>query len=571
MKMLKELRSQRWFGQGPYSFSHRSRTLQNGLAEQDFSGKPVIAIVNTWSELNTCHAHLRDVAESVKRGVWEAGGYPVELPAMSLGEIMMKPSAMLYRNLLAMETEELLRSNPVDGTVLLGGCDKTAPALLMGAISMNLPTIFVPAGPMLHGSWRGEKLGSGVDGWKYGAELRAKRITIEDWSAIERGSARTAGTCNTMGTASTMTAIAEALGLTLPGASSVPAVYALNRRLASLAGRQIIDLIWRDITPSTILSKNAFEDAATINFALGGSTNAAIHILALAGRAGIDIDLRALDAISRRTPVLANILPSGKYLLEDFHEAGGLPALMNLIADRLHLDRTTVTGQSLRQSVESARVINDDVIRSPANPISHESFAVLYGNLAPGGSVIKPSAASSNLLTHRGRAVVFESRADLEARIDSPELNIDENNILVMKEGGPQGGPGMPEWGMLPLPRKLLQRGVTDMVRISDARMSGTSYGTVVLHVSPESHIGGPLALVKDGDEIALDVPRRTLNLLVSEQELDRRRATWVRPKPKYERGYGALFQRHVTQADKGCDFDFLADRASTPEPEIHL
>jgi dihydroxy-acid dehydratase len=571
VKTLAELRSQRWFGRGPYSFSHRSRVLQNGFAEDDFSGKPVVAIVNTWSELNTCHAHLRDVAEAVKRGVWEAGGYPVELPAMSLGEIMMKPSAMLYRNLLAMETEELLRSNPVDGAVLLGGCDKTTPALLMGAISMNLPAIFVPAGPMLHGSWRGEKLGSGVDGWKYGAELRAGRISMEDWSAIERGSARTAGTCNTMGTASTMTAIAEALGLTLPGASSVPAVYALHRRLASLAGRQIVDLIWKDIKPSTILSKSAFEDAATINFSLGGSTNAAIHILALAGRAGIDTNLGALDAISSRTPVLANIMPSGKYLLEDFHEAGGLPALMNLIADRLHLERITVTGKSLRESVEGAKVINDDVIRSPANPISRESFAVLYGNLAPNGCVIKPSAASSKLLTHRGRAVVFESRADLEARIDSPELNIDENNILVMKEGGPQGGPGMPEWGMLPLPRKLLQRGVTDMVRISDARMSGTSYGTVVLHVSPESHIGGPLALVKDGDEIALDVPQRTLNLLVSEEELDRRRAAWVRPKPKYERGYGALFQSHVTQADKGCDFDFLLNGTSTPEPEIHL
>jgi dihydroxy-acid dehydratase len=567
----KSLRSQRWLGQGPYSFAHRSRTMQNGITTADFSGKPVIAIVNTWSELNTCHSHLRDVAEVVKRGVWEAGGYPVEVPAMSLGEIMMKPTAMLYRNLLAMETEELLRCHPVDGAVLLGGCDKTTPGLLMGAISMDLPCVYVPSGFMLHGLWRGEHLGSGVDGWKYSDELRTGRISIQDWAEIEAGSARTAGTCNTMGTASTMTAIAESLGLTLPMASSVAAVDAMQRRLANEAGRRAVAMVWDDLRPSRLLNEASVRNAATINFALGGSTNAAIHLIAIARRAGVSIDLKWLDAIAQQTPVLVDILPSGRFLLEDFYEAGGLPALMNVLRDRLDLSRPTVTGKTLGENIEGARVFNPEVIRSLDNPKADCGFAALFGNLAPGGCVIKASAASPELLKHKGRAVVFESRADLEARIDDPDLDVDENSVLVMREGGPQGAPGMPEWGRMPIPRKLLQKGVHDMVRISDARMSGTSYGTILLHVTPESHLGGPLALVKDGDEIEIDVSARRISLHVSDEELDRRRDAWQQPPARYQRGYGAIFLKHVLPASDGCDFDFLLKGEPTPDPDLFL
>jgi dihydroxy-acid dehydratase len=511
------------------------------------------------------------VAEAVKRGVWEAGGYPVELPAISLGEIMMRPTTMLYRNLLAMETEELLRSNPIDGAVLLGGCDKTTPGLIMGAISMDVPAIYVPAGFMLHGYWRGERLGSGVDAWKYGAELRAGRITPEQWAEVERGSARTVGTCNVMGTASTMTAIAETLGMTMTGASSVPAVDALQRRLASDAGRQIVELVWQDLKPSDILTPAAFRNAAIANFALAGSTNAAIHLLAMARRAGIDLDLKALDALSRTQPVLADVMPSGRFLLEDFYEAGGLPALLKQIGERLDLTCITVTGRTLGDNIAKAEVLSAEVIRPNDNPKAAEGFAALYGNLAPDGCVIKPSAASPALMRHRGRAVVFEDRMDYMRRIDSPDLDIDASCVLVMKEGGPQGGPGMPEWGMLPLPRRLLAEGVSDMVRISDARMSGTSYGTVVLHVAPESHIGGPLALVQSGDEIEIDVPARRIHLHVSDAELATRRAAWTQPPPKYERGYGALFLQHVRQANDGCDFDFLEPGAATPDPAIIL
>lgn len=570
-KKVSDLRSQNWFGQGPYSFSHRSRTMQNGYSLEEFVDKPVIAIINTWSDMNTCHGHLRDVAEVVKRGVFQAGGFPVELPAMSLGEIMVKPTTMLYRNLLAMETEELLRSHPIDGVVLLGGCDKTTPALMMGAISMGLPFIFVPAGFMLHGQWRGERLGSGVDGWKYGAELFAGNITESDWSEIEAGSARTVGTCNTMGTASTMTSIAEALGCTLPGASSLPAVDAGQRRLAAATGRRIVDMVWEDLKPSDILTPESFHNAVTINLALGGSTNAVIHVLALAGRAGVDISLEWFDEIARKTPMLGNILPSGEYLMEDFYEAGGLPALMIELKNQLNLDCQTVTGESLGTNIEGAQVINSDVIRGLDNPVAREALAVLRGNLAPNGCVIKPSAASESLLTHTGRALVFKSRDDYEARINDPDLAVDENSILVMQNGGPIGGPGMPEWGMLPLPEKLLKKGVRDMVRLSDARMSGTSYGTVILHISPESAIGGPLALVRDGDMIELDVPNRSLHLDVSEEELARRRSEWKSPELIYGRGYGAMFSRHVGQADQGCDFDFLEEGASTPDPVIHL
>ena len=568
---IKELRSQRWFGRGNASFAFRSRTLQGGMTIEDFAGKPVIGIVNTWSDMNTCHGHLREVAEAVKRGVWEAGGYPVEMPAISLGEIMMRPTTMLYRNLLAMVTEELLRSNPIDGCVLLGGCDKTTPGLIMGAISMDLPTIYVPAGFMLHGLWRGERLGSGVDGWKYGAKLRSGEISQKDWSEIERGSSRTAGTCNVMGTASTMTAVAEALGLCLPGASSVPAVDSLQRRLSSLAGRRIVDMVWQDLKPSALLSKASFHNAAVTNFALAGSTNAAIHLLAMARRARVDIDLKWLDEIARTQPVLADVLPSGRFLMEDFYEAGGLPAMLNLIRDNLDLSCPTVTGGTLRENIEGAAVVNAEVIRPLDRPVATEAFGALFGNLAPDGCVIKPSAASPHLLRHRGRAVVFTDRSDYNRRIDSPDLAIDANSVLVMQGSGPQGGPGMPEWGMLPLPRRLLQAGVTDMVRISDARMSGTSYGTVVLHVSPESHIGGPLALVQDGDEIEIDVPGRRIHLHVDDDELAERRAAWIAPKPKFDRGYGSLFLQHVRQAHDGCDFDFLESGAETPDPTIIL
>ncbi len=568
---IKELRSQQWFGRGAGSFAFNSRTLQNGLAAEDFAGKPVIGILNTWSDMNTCHGHLREVAEVVKRGVWEAGGYPVELPALSLGEIMMRPTTMLYRNLLAMETEELLRSNPIDGAVLLGGCDKTTPGLIMGAISMDVPVIYVPAGFMLHGFWRGERLGSGVDGWKYGAELRAGRITPEDWAEVERGSARTVGTCNTMGTASTMTAIAETLGLCLTGASSTPAVDALQRRLASQAGRQIVELVWEDLKPSRILSREAFENAARANFALAGSTNAAVHLIAMARRAGIDLDLKTLDALAKTQPVLADVMPSGRFLLEDFYEAGGLPALLNQIRDKLHGDCITVTGRTLAENIASAEVLNPEVIRPNDAPKAAEGFAALFGNLAPDGCVIKPSAASPELMRHRGRAAVFADRMDYMKRIDDPALDIDASTVLVMKEGGPQGGPGMPEWGMLNLPRRLLQQGVSDMVRLSDARMSGTSYGTVVLHVSPESHIGGPLALVEDGDEIELDVPGRRIHLHVSDAELAERRARWTPPKAKYQRGYGSLYLQHVRQAHLGCDFDFLEPGEPTEDPAIIL
>ncbi len=531
----------------------------------------MIAILNTWSDMNTCHTHLREVAEVVKRGVWESGGYPVELPAISLGEIMVKPTAMLYRNLLSMETEELLRSHPIDGAVLLGGCDKTTPGLIMGAISMDIPAVYVPAGFMLHGLWRGERLGSGVDGWKYGSELRAGNITLKQWSEIETGSARTAGTCNTMGTGSTMTAIAEALGLSLPMASSVPAVDSLQRRLACEAGRRAVAMVWEDQRPSRLITEASFRNAAIVNFALGGSTNAAIHLIAMARRAGFPIDLKWLDSLAQQIPVLVDILPSGQFLMEDFYEAGGLPALMSVLKDRLDLTCPTVTGQTLGQNIADARVINPKVIRSFEDPKADCGFAALFGNLAPEGCVVKPSAVSPHLLKHRGRAVVFKSRADMEARVDDPNLDVDENSVLIMQEGGPEGAPGMPEWGRLDIPRKLLERGVRDMLRISDARMSGTCYGTVVLHVTPESHRGGPLALVRDGDEVEVDIPARRIHLHVSDEELAARRSTWKPPAPHYQRGYGALFQQHVLSASEGCDFDFLLRGAPTPDPDIFL
>ena len=492
-KTPEELRSHRWFGVNDMrSFAHRSRTKQMGYALDDFQGKPVIAIINTWSDLATCHSHFRTRADEVKRGVWQAGGFPVELPAMSVSETYMKPSPMMYRNFLAMETEELLRSQPIDGVVLMGGCDKTTPGLLMGAISMNLPAIYFPAGPMLRGNWNGKVLGSGSDVWKYWAEKKAGNISDCEWSEMEDGIARSPGHCMTMGTASTMTALAETLGLTLPGASSIPAVDANHPRMATHCGRRIVEMVWEDLKPRDILTEASFENAITADMAIGGSTNAIIHLVALAGRAGIKLDLKKFDDISQRTPMIANLRPSGEYLMEDFYYAGGLRALLKQLGPLLHLDCQTVTGQSLGSSINNAQVTNQQVIRSVDNPVSASGgTAILYGNLAPDGAVIKPTAAESRLLKHRGPAVVFKDYNDLAARIDNDELAVDENSVLVLQNAGPLGGPGMPEWGMLPIPRKLLQKGVRDMVRISDARMSGTAYGACVLHVSPESYIGG--------------------------------------------------------------------------------
>jgi dihydroxy-acid dehydratase len=571
-RSAEELRSHRWYGvRDLRSFGHRSRTKQMGYATEDYRGKPVIGIINTWSDINPCHTHFRERAEEVKRGVWQAGGFPVELPAMSLSEPFQKPSTMLYRNFLAMETEELLRSHPIDGAVLMGGCDKTTPALLMGAITMDLPAIFVPAGPMLRGTWRGQTLGSGSDVWKYWDEKRAGAIGEHEWEEIEDGIARSPGHCMTMGTASTMTAAAEALGMTLPGASSIPAADSNHARMASMSGRRIVEMVWEDLKPSDVLDERAYDDAVTTVLALGGSTNAVIHLVALARRSDVPLGLDRFDEVSRRVPVLANIRPSGEYLMEDFYYAGGLRGLLSRLKTVLHLERSMVSGHTFGENLAGAEVFQDRIIRPFEEPIHPEGgLAVLRGNLAPDGCVIKHSAADPRLLRHTGPAVVFDGYDDLVRRINDPSLEVDEHSVLMLRGAGPLGAPGMPEWGMLPIPEKLLKKGVRDMVRISDARMSGTAYGTCVLHVAPESHAGGPLALVRTGDFIELDVPNRRLQLLVDEAELERRRAAWKPPKPYYGRGYGAMFARHATQANEGCDFDFLAEGPSVPEPEIH-
>ena len=573
MKKPEELRSHRWYGVDDLrSFGHRSRTAQMGYDRGDYAGKPVIAILNTWSDINSCHTHFRQRAEEVKRGVWQAGGFPVEIPAISLAEVMQKPTTMMYRNLLAMETEELLRSYPADGAVLMGGCDKTTPGLLMGATSMNLPAIYLPAGPMLTGHWRESTLGSGSDTWKYWAELRAGNITRRDWQEIEDGIARSPGTCMTMGTAATMMSIAETLGFTLPGASSIPAPDSNHSKMATLTGKRIVEMVWHDLKPRDLLSARAFDNAIVTLLAMGGSTNAIIHLVAMAGRAGIRLPLERFNELSEKVPLLANVRPSGeKFLMEDFYYAGGLRALLGELPDLLHLECRTANGKTLGENLQGARIYNEDVIRKRSNPLKASGgLVVLRGNLAPGGAVIKASAASPQLLRHVGRAVVFDDYNDMAARIDRDDLEVDASSVLVLRNAGPLGGPGMPEWGMLPVPKKLLRQGVRDMVRISDARMSGTSYGTCVLHVAPESYVGGPLALVRDGDPIELDVERRQLNLQISEQELEKRRHGWRAPAPKYQRGYGAIFSAHVKQADEGCDFDFLEGTAPTPEPEIH-
>ena len=512
-KRPEDLRSHRWYGVNDLrSFGHRSRTAQMGYERADYAGKPVIGIINTWSDINACHTHFKQRVEEVKRGVWEAGGFPVELPAMTLSEPFQKPTTMMYRNFLAMEAEEALRSYPADGAVLMGGCDKTTPALLMGAISMNLPAIFMPAGPMLRGNWRGNALGSGSDVWKYWAELRAGAITEQDWGEIEQGIARSPGHCMTMGTASTMTSAAEALGMTLPGAASIPAADSRHAVMATRTGKRIVDMVWDDLKPSDLITEDAIHNSVSAVLAIGGSTNAVVHLIALARRAGLKLDMEAFDRIARETPLLANIRPSGAYLMEDFYYAGGLPAVLKQLAigGRLKTGARTVNGATIGDNVERAAIYNEDVIRPLNNPlVASDSLAVLRGNLAPDGAIIKPPAAESHLHKHAGKAVVFEDYNDMAARIDDPDLDVDENSVLVLKNAGPIGAPGMPEWGQLPIPKKVLAKGVRDMVRVSDARMSGTSYGACVLHVAPESFIGGPLALVRDGDVIELDIPGR--------------------------------------------------------------
>ena len=574
-RTYEQLRSARWFAPDDLrSFGHRSRLMQMGYAKEDWEGRPVIGILNTWSDLQPCHVHFKQRVEDVKRGVLQTGGFPVEIPALSLSEGNVKPTTMLYRNMLAMETEELIRSHPLDGVVLMGGCDKTGPALLLGATSAGIPAIFLPAGPMLRGNWKGNILGSGSDAWKYWDERRAGNISDADWNAMEGGIARSHGTCMTMGTASTMTAIIEAIGMSLPNASSIPAADAAHIRMASECGRRSVDMVWDNLTPNQIQTRPAFENAIVVAMAMGCSTNAIIHLIAQARRAGHDIGLDDFEKMSRIVPVIANVRPSGDtYLMEDFYYAGGLIALMHNIKSHLHLDCLTVTGKTLGENIAGAEIYNMDVIRPIDRPIYQEgALAVLKGNIAPDGCVIKPSACAPRFLKHTGPALVFDSYPEMKANIDRDDLDVTEDHIIILRNAGPQGGPGMPEWGMLPIPKKLVKQGVRDMLRLSDARMSGTSYGACILHVSPESFIGGPLALVQNGDLISVDVAARTIHLEIDDAELARRRAAWQAPQPRYQRGYGYIYAQHIKQAHEGCDFDFLETAFGAPvdEPEIY-
>jgi dihydroxy-acid dehydratase len=567
------LRSARWFAPDDFrSFGHRSRVMQMGYAPVDWTDRPVIAIVNTWSDANQCHTHFKQRVDDVKRGVLQAGGFPLELPAISLSESMVKPTSMLYRNFLAMETEELLRSHPVDGVVLMGGCDKTTPGLVMGALSMGLPFVYLPAGPMLRGNWKGQVLGSGSDAFKYWDERRAGRLSDQAWQEMEAGIARSHGTCMTMGTAATMMGIAEACGFTLPGASSIPAPDVNHIRMSAACGRRIVEMVWDDLTPARMLTRANFENGIACAMAMGCSTNAVIHLIAMSRRAGHPVTLDDFDAFSRRVPVIANIRPSGDaYLMEDFYYAGGLPALLERIRPHLRIDARTVNGHTLGDNIAGAETYDDDVIRPVTNPIYAEgALAVLRGNLAPDGVAIKPSACAPRLLQHTGRALVFDDYPSLKRAVEDPDLDVTGDDILVLRNAGPKGA-GMPEWGMLPIPTRLLKAGVTDMLRLSDARMSGTSYGGCLLHCAPEAAVGGPLALVQTGDTITVDVPARTIHLNISDEELAARRAAWVAPPPRYERGYGWMFGRHILQADQGCDFDFLETGfgAAVPEPDI--
>ncbi|MFT5470448.1 MAG: dihydroxy-acid dehydratase [Verrucomicrobiales bacterium] len=570
-KSPEDLRSFRWFGPDDLrSFGHRSRLKQQGYSREDYQGKPVIGILNTWSDLQPCHMHLRDRAQEVKRGVWQAGGFPVEIPVMTLSETYMKPTSMVYRNLVAMEVEETLRCYPLDGAVLMGGCDKTVPALLMGAFSADLPSLFLPCGPMLKGSWRGNTLGSGSDVWKYWAERCAGNLCGDSWRELEDGIARSPGHCMTMGTASTMGAIAETLGFCLPGSTSIPAVHSEHAAMATRCGRRAVEMVWEDLAPSKIATAAAFDNAIKADMAIGGSTNAIIHLIAMAGRAGVELSIDRFDELSHEIPCVANIRPSGEFLMEDFYDAGGLRALLGRIRDLLDLDCLTVTGKSLGENIEGAEVYNEAVIPPIDKPIAKAGGTfVLRGNLAPDGCVIKPTAAEPHLLKHRGPALVFEDYPDLKARIDEPDLDVTADSIIVLKNAGPLGA-GFPEWGMLPIPKKLLEAGVRDMIRISDARMSGTSYGACVLHVSPESAIGGPLALVETGDFIELDVEARRIHLDVSDEQLLARRESWTPPATTPERGFGKLFADEITQAHQGCDFRFLHGKTVGKEPPIY-
>ncbi len=574
-KKYEELRSARWMAPDDFrSFGHRSRTMQMGYAPEDWEGKPIIAILNTWSDAQPCHMHFKDRVADIKRGVFQAGGFPMELPALSLSENFVKPTTMLYRNMLAMETEELLRSHPVDGAILMGGCDKTTPGLVMGALSMGIPFVYVTAGPMLRGNYKGRVLGSGTDGFKYWDERRAGNISKEEWAGVEGGIARSYGHCMTMGTASTMTAIAEALGLTLSGASSIPAADANHQRMCAAAGRRIVEMIWSGLTPDQVVTEAAVKNAVTVAMAMGCSTNAIIHLIAMARRAGVALELDDLDRIGHTTPVIANVRPAGKdYLMEDFFYAGGLRGLMKTLGDRLDTAALTVSGRTLGEELQGAEVYNDDVIRPLDKPVYHEgSLAVLRGNLAPDGAVIKPAACDPKFYQHAGPALIADNYAELKKIIDDEDLDLDPDTVLVLRNAGPQGGPGMPEWGMIPMPKSLLKRGCRDMLRLSDARMSGTSYGACVLHVAPEAYVGGPLALLRNGDIVEVDIPRRSLNMRVSEEELARRRAAWTAPEPRYGRGYGWMFAKHIQQANEGCDFDFLRTEFGPPvgEPEIN-
>jgi L-arabonate dehydrase len=554
------LRSAQWWGkQDRDGFIHRSWMRAEGFAPDVFDGRPVIGICNSWSELTSCNVHLRRVAESVKRGVWEAGGWPLEFPTISLGETYMRPTTMLFRNLMSMDVEESMRANPIDGVVLLSGCDKTTPAQLMGAASVDLPTLMLTGGPMLNGKYRGGDIGSGTMVWKFSEEVRGGRMTWPDFFEAEECQSRSNGHCMTMGTASTMASMAEALGIAPTGNAAIPAVDSRRYAMAQLAGRRIVELVREDVRMSHILTREAFENAIRVNAAIGGSTNAVVHLLAIAGRVGVPLALEDFDRLAHDLPLLVDLQPSGRFLMEDFYYAGGVPAVVRELGDVIHRDALTVGGQTIGEATAEAPCWNREVIRTMAEPLKpNAGIAILRGNLAPNGAVIKPSAATPSLLTHRGRAVVFEDIEDYKARIDDPDLDVDETCVLVLKGAGPRGYPGMPEVGNMPLPPKILAKGVTDMVRISDARMSGTAYGTVVLHTSPEAAVGGPLALVQNGDQIELDVPNRRVDVLVSDAELDRRRAAWRPAPPAFERGYAKLYTEHVLGAERGADFDFL-------------
>jgi dihydroxy-acid dehydratase len=564
-------RSAEWFERRDLDgFLHRSWLKATGVTDETFRGRPVIGICNSWSELVNCNVHLRGLAESVKRGVLQAGGFPVEFPVLSLGESLMKPTTMLYRNLMAMDVEESIRSYPLDGVVLLTGCDKTNPASIMGAASADIPSIVVTGGPMLNGRWRGLEIGSCSDCWHYHEELRAGRITEDEWVEIENSMSRSNGHCMTMGTASTMACVTEALGLTLPGGAAIPAVDSRRHHLAEAAGRQIVELVELDLKPSDILTRDALENAIRVLHAISGSTNAILHLLAYAGRVDVDLPLDLFDELCVTTPWLVDLKPAGRFLMEDFYYAGGVPAVMSQIPDLLHLDAMTVSGRTVAENIEGARIVNQEVIRTRDEPLdAGGALVVLRGNLCPDGAVMKVSAADPALHRHEGRAVVFESIHDLAARVDDPDLACDATSVLVLRNAGPVGGPGMPEWGHLPIPAKLLKQGVTDLVRLSDARMSGTSYGAIALHVAPEAAVGGPLALVEDGDVIRLDVSARRLDLLVDDEELASRRSRWSPPPPAADRGYRHLHVNHVLQANDGCDFDFLRGRTRVADDVV--